>query len=211
MLRNGIEVEAEIVDIMEIDLSSADSTSIERGWECIYMYVAPDGVKYTGGVGSFSQKRYAVEHLGEKVRIVIDPTDGSSTYGTLAGIAYYWQKYHQIDLILACVFIGLLCMAAYLFFYRVVYRNRLDKKILEHASGIFASDCVREGEVTKVLKWLVCYVKVRYQDESGVTREKWARSWFTHKEAKFLRQKKTINIIPYKNTYGILEEMQVAK
>lgn len=67
---------------------------------------------------------------------------------------------------------------------------------------------IRQGEVTKIVKWLVCYVKVKYQDESGATREKWARSWFTHKEAKYLQQKKIITIVPYKNTYGILEEIQ---
>ena len=35
-----------------------------------------------------------------------------------------------------------------------------------------------------------------------------AQSWFTHKEAKLLQEKKMITIVPYKNTYGILEEMQ---
>lgn len=70
---------------------------------------------------------------------------------------------------------------------------------------------ITQGEVTKVLKWVVCYVKVKYQDEIGATREKWARSWFTHKEAKFLQEKKTIKIVPYKNTYGILEEMSATK
>lgn len=68
---------------------------------------------------------------------------------------------------------------------------------------------VTQGEVTKVVKWIVCYVKVNYQDENGATREKWARSWFTHKEAEYLQQKKIIDIVPYKNTYGILEEMLV--
>ena len=66
---------------------------------------------------------------------------------------------------------------------------------------------VKQGEVTKVRKWLVCYVKVKYLDENDVEREKWARSWFTHKEAKFLQDRKTVKIVPYKNTYGILEEM----
>ena len=117
----------------------------------------------------------------------------------------YLTLYHgkaSTDFTLACVFTGLLCVSAYLFFYRAVYRNKLDKNILEQARN-----SVRDGEVTKVLKWIVCYVKVKYQDDNGVEREKWARSWFTHKEAKFLQQKKTINIVPYKNTYGILEKM----
>ncbi|MDE7209373.1 MAG: hypothetical protein K2O31_05755, partial [Clostridia bacterium] len=210
MLQNGIEVEAEIVDLREIDLRPDDPHNIERAWECIYLYVAPDGTRYSGTVGQFSQKQYAVEHLGEKVTIVIDPTDGSSTYGTLAGISHQ-QKYSKTNLILACIFTGLLFIAAYLFFYRVVYRNKLNAKILKHLEVCFMNNCIQQGEVTKVRKWLVCYVKVKYQDENGITKEKWARSWFTHKETKFLQQKQFINIIPYKNTYGILEEIPAKK
>ena len=209
MLENGIEVQAEIVDVREIDVRPDDPHNIERAWECIYLYVAPDGTRYSGIVGQFSQKQYADEHIGDKVTIVIDPTDGYSTYGTLASIALR-QKNNNTHLILACVFTGLLCIAAYLFFYRVVYRNKLNAKILKHLNCGYING-IKQGEVTKVLKWIVCYVKVKYQDENGATREKWARSWFTHKEAKFLQQKKTINIVPYKNTYGILEQMSISK
>ncbi len=209
LLKNGIEVEAEIVDVREIDISPGDSQTTRRAWECIYLYVAPDGKEYSGWVGQFSQKQDAVEHIGDKVTIVIDPTDGYSTYGTLASIALR-QKNNNTHLILACVFTGLLCIAAYLFFYRVVYRNKLNAKILKHLNCGYING-IKQGEVTKVVKWIVCYVKVKYQDENGATREKWARSWFTHKEAKFLQQKKTINIVPYKNTYGILEEMSISK
>ena len=70
---------------------------------------------------------------------------------------------------------------------------------------------VKQGEVTQVWKWIVCYVKVKYQDDNDALQEKWARAWFTHGEAKFLKQKKFINIVPYKNTYGILEEMPSKK
>jgi len=37
----------------------------------------------------------------------------------------------------------------------------------------------------------------------GATKEKWSYAWFTKREAQFLEQKKTITIVPYKNTYGI--------
>ena len=51
--------------------------------------------------------------------------------------------------------------------------------------------------------------KANYYNEyfinNGVERERWARSWFTHKDAKYLHEKKTIKVVPYKNTYGILE------
>ncbi len=209
LLRNGIEVEAEIVDVREIDVSPGDSNTTRRAWECIYSYVAPDGKEYSGWVGQFSQKQYAVEHIGEKVTIVIDPTDGYSTHGTLAGIALR-QKNYNTHLILAYIFTGFLCIAAYLFFYRVVYRNALNARISKHYDCGYING-VKQGEVTKVVKWVVCYVKVKYQDDSGATREKWARSWFTHKEAKFLQEKKTVNIVPYKNTYGILEKTSEAK
>ena len=209
MLENGIEVQAEIVDVREIDVRPDDPHNIERAWECIYLYVAPDGTRYSGIVGQFSQKQYADEHIGDKVTIVIDPTDGSSTYGTLASIAY-WQKYSQTDLILACVFTGLLCITSYLFFYRVVYRDKLDKNILKKMRCSYVENIVVEGELVKVLGLLWFYVKVKYTDTKG-THAKWARSWFTRKEAKFLAQKKFVRIIPYKNTYGILEEMPSKK
>ena len=69
----------------------------------------------------------------------------------------------------------------------------------------------KEGEVINTRSFIFSYVKVRYFDEKGDTKEKWSYSWFTHKEAKFLQQKKTITIVLYKNTYGILEEMPATK
>lgn len=206
LLENGIEVKAEIVDIREIDTRPDDPNTIERAWVCIYLYVAPNGTRYSGEIGQFSQKKYAVEHLGEKITIVIDPINGNSDYGTLESLAKYKDSIYT-DFSLACVFTCLLCVAAYLFFYRVIYRLYLDKKILKQIESRYANNCIIQGEVTKVWKWLVCYVKVKYQDENGTQREKWARSWFTKREAKFLQNKKTINIVPYKCTYGILEEM----
>lgn len=105
----------------------------------------------------------------------------------------------------------------YLLIYRCIYRNVLNKKIKKKVYGKYYKydrfvvapqpNTIKQGEVTKVIKWIVCYVKVKYQDDHNKTREKWARAWFTHKEAKFLKQKQFINIVPYKNTYGILEEM----
>ena len=203
---NGIEVEAEIIDYYCVDTKPDSTTSTEYAYEGVYLYVSPEGKRYSGTRALGGSKKVAQAMIGTKITIVIDPNGTDSTDSSME----YLVKYHgkaSFHLTLACVFTGLLCIAAYLFFYRVVYRNRLDKKISEHTSGRFVSNCVREGEVTKVLKWVVCYVKVRYQDENGLVREKWARAWFTHKEAKFLQEKKTITVVPYKNTYGILELM----
>ncbi len=115
LLKNGIEVQAEIVDVREIDVSPDDSHSTIRAWECIYLYTAPDGKEYSGWAGQFTQKQYAVEHIGETVTIIIDPTNGYSTRGTLKSIAFY-QKNNFTHFVLACVFTGLLCVSSYLFF-----------------------------------------------------------------------------------------------
>ena len=209
LLRNGIEVEAEIVDVREIDISPGDSHTTRRAWECIYSYIAPDGTEYSGWVGQFSQKKDALNHLGEKVTIIIDPTDGYSTYGTLESLDYR-LKNSQTHLLLAWIFSGLLCVTSYLFFYRVVYRDKIDKKILKKVHCSYIEKIAVEGEIVKILGFLWYYVKVKYTDTKG-TQTKWARSWFTRKEAKFLKQKKFVKIIPYKNTYGILEEMPSKK
>ena len=205
LLKNGIEVEAEIVDIREIDITPGDSY-VTRAWVCVYLYVAPDNKEYSGTVGEFTQKEYAADHIGEKITIIIDPTDGYSTYGTLLSISHYQKAYHT-HILLACVFTGLLCVSAYLFFYRVVYRNRLDKKINNTLKSRFVENSATQGEVIKIFGLLWFYVKVKYNDDKGLSHKKWARSWFTRKEAKYLKQKKYINIVPYKNTYGILEEI----
>ncbi len=204
---NGIEVEAEIIDYYCTDATPDSTTSSSYVYEGVYLYISPEGKEYSGTRVLGGSEKAAQAMIGTKITIVIDPNGTDSTDSSMEYLIAYHGKASS-DFTLACVFTGLLCVAAYLFLYRVVYRNRLDKKILERANGRFVSNCVREGEVTKVLKWVVCYVKVKYQDESGATRERWARAWFTHKEVRFLQEKKTITIVPYKNTYGILEEMQ---
>ena len=124
---------------------------------------------------------------------------------------------YERDYILAIIFCIPVPIALYLLIYRGIYRSVMNYKISkkvgdrdnDFVSGTnFNADAVKVGEVTKTRSWIVSYVKVKYQDEKNETQEKWARAWFTHKEAKFLKEKKTINIVPYKNTYGILEEMK---
>ena len=127
------------------------------------------------------------------------------------------QLTYKRDFALAIVFSIPVPLALYLLIYRGIYRSAINYKIRKKV-GLEENDyigvnktninAITMGEITKVWKWLVCYVKVKYQDDNGVTQEKWARSWFTRKEAKFLQQKK-ITIVPYKNTYGILEEMSI--
>ena len=203
MLFNGIEVEAEIVDVICVDKTPDDSLPT-YSYESVYYYISPDGKEYTGWGGPSGANKEL--YIGKKVTIVIDPNSTKSIFGsltTLAGYEGYIYTYFQ----LACTFTSMFCIVLYLFIYRVIYRKALDRKMLERLEGRFVNGCVSQGEVTKTRKWIVGYVKVKYKDENGKTKEKWARSWFTRKETKFLEQKKFINIVPYKNTYGIVEEM----
>lgn len=203
MLFNGIEVEAEIVDVVCVD-KTPDESLPTYSYESVYYYVSPDGKEYTGWGGPSGANKEL--YIGRKVNIVIDPNSTNSVFGSLDTLRGY-EGSIKIYFPLACTVTTLFCIVAYLFFYRVIYRKALDSKMLDLLDGRFVNGCVSHGEVTKTRKWIVGYVKVKYKDENGETKEKWARSWYTRKETKFLEQKKFINIVPYKNTYGIVEEM----
>lgn len=143
--------------------------------------------------------------------------------GDLSDLSVDYEK----DLIIACFSMLPVLFSLYLLIYRGIYRSWINYKIRkkvgvstvekvnedspkyinEDVDMLLHPEVIAQGEVTKVMKWIVCYVKVKHQDEQNITQEKWAGDWFTHKEAKFLQQKKTITIVPYKRTYGILEEM----
>ncbi len=145
----------------------------------------------TGG-----SQEYAESLIGSKITIVIDPNGTDCINGTLSSLSRYKNNIYT-DLPLACVFTGLFCISSYLFFYRVVYRNSVDNKILKRVDARFVTNCVSKGEVVKTFGLIWFYIKVKYQDENVKTQEKWARSWFTRKETKFLEQKKYIKIVPY--------------
>lgn len=216
LIRNGVEVEATIVDYV---WGTSEVGDMVEDYSLIYKYVSEDGRVYTGVYSRVSFQKVAKEAIGKKVTIVIDPNSSLSRprrldqLGTLEGLRY------KSDLITAiaasCI---ALPIALYLFSYRLVYRSVLDSKIRRRlpervndylkASGteIKALPIVL-GEVVKVRGWLIKYVKVNYRDEKEVRQEKWARAWFTRKEAIFLERKKFINIALYKNTYGIVEQM----
>ena len=205
LLYNGIEVEAEIVDWYCID-TTPDEIYATHAYEGVYLYVSPEGKEYSGSCGlRASTEKDAQSKIGTKINIVIDPHGTDSTTGMLAGLALYKDNIHT-DFPCACVFTVLLLISAYLFFYRYVYRNKLDKKILNMMRLNYTGSIV-DGEVVKIFGLIWFYVKVRYIDKNGKIQTKWARSWFARKEAKFLQDKKTIKIVLYKNTYGVLEEM----
>jgi len=205
---NGIEVEAEIIEVICTDATPDSTTSSSYVYEGVYLYISPEGKSYSGTHTLPGGEKYAQTFIGTKITIVIDPNGTDSTDGSMEYLSLNHGK-ASFHLTLACVFTGLLSVSAYLFFYRFVYRNKLDRNILKKLQSSFVEKIVIEGEVIKTFGLLWFYVKVKYIDGKGITHKKWARSWFTRKEAKYLKQKQFIKIVPYKKTYGILEEMQV--
>lgn len=208
LINNGVEVEAEIVDVCyEYVNPDSESTIIYYN---IYLYVSPEGKEYSGTCGPGGSRKYAESFIGQKVTIVIDPNGTESICGKLGD----WpnlEKNVKVNFILTRIFTCVFCVTAYLFFYRVIYRKTIDKKILKRLESGSANCKISTGEVAKTLGLLWFYVKIKYQDENGRNQVRWAREWFTRKEAKFLKQQKFINIVLYKNTYGILEEMPIKK
>ena len=203
---NAVEVEATITSY-RIDYNP---NSKLYNYPTYYEYKSEWGTLYKGKAATHITESDAKAEVGEKIKIYIDPNSGWSD-------KFMPSFNYERALIDAIIWSIPVPIVLYLLIYRCIYRNVMNKKILKKVYGsTYNNDrfihtalpnTVTQGEVTKVLKWIFCYVKVKYQDENGVEREKWARSWFTRKEAKFLKNKKIINIVPYKNTYGILEEM----
>ena len=230
-LNNGIEVEATITEAKYLESSNnmGTHTSYDMRWVTIYTYISDDGTEYRGTAYVYRANKpsdaeeIAKSKIGTIVTVIIDPNSNNSRFGKLNDISVEYTK----DLVVAIISCLPVLLILYLLAYRGIFRSVQNYKIRkkvgvstvekvtedspkyvnEDIDKLLYPEAISQGEVTKVLKWIVCYVKVKYQDENGATREKWARSWFTHKEAKFLQQKRTINIVPYKNTYGILEEM----
>lgn len=207
LIKYGIEVEAEIYDYFP----SWHGEETGYRYETKYRYIASDdGSVYSGNYMEYGSAGDAAKHIGDKIIITIVPNSivpdeyisVPKRYADLNG------PKHELYLALAISCTIPIPILIYLLCYRGFYRNELDKKII---IGFEKGDLPeRRGEVIQVKGFLIKYIKVRYED-NGTTYEKWAYSWFTHKEAKFLQQKKTITIVPYKNTYGILEEMPKTK
>ena len=231
-IKNGVEVEAKIVDAKYFETvdNVSDSVMYDRRWVTYYTYTASNNTVYSGTAYVYrtnnpsEAEEIAKSKIGTIIAVIIDPHGEKSRLGKLNEITVEQTK----DLVIAIVSCLPVLFVLYLLIYRGIYRSVLNYKIRkkvgvsivekvtedspkhinEDIDKLLHPEVISQGEVTKVLKWIVCYVKVKYQDEQNIIQEKWARDWFTHREIKFLEQKKFINIVPYKNTYGILEEMQ---
>ena len=233
-LNNGLEVEATITEVKYLETinnsTSSPTPPYDRRWVTIYTYISNNGTEYKGTAYVYRSNKpsdaeeIAKSKIGTTISVIIDPNSDNSRLGKLNDISVEYTK----DLVVAIISCLPMLLTLYLLVYRGIFRSVLNYKIRkkvgvstiekvtedspkyinENIDKLLHPEVISQGEVTKVRKWIVCYVKVKYNDESGATREKWAQSWFTHKETKFLQEKKTITIVPYKNTYGILEKMQ---
>ena len=205
LLKNGVEVQAAVVDYDYDYLDSPNDGSVDTGsgwyytWKCYY-----NNRKYSGISGYFRTEEQVVSMLGKTFTVTVDPDSSFFVDKPKSAILAYGFHYTEY-LTCAIVFTCLLPCAIFAFVKFAIYPMFLDSRIDR------CGKLPKEGEVINTRSFIFSYVKVRYFDEKGDTKEKWSYSWFTHKEAKYLQQKKTITIVPYKNTYGILEEMSATK
>ncbi|MDE7380446.1 MAG: hypothetical protein K2N14_05265 [Clostridia bacterium] len=215
-LNNGVEVVATGVDWGEGYKWNTDSDGHswrEHYYYCQYEYESEDGKLYSVKL-RYEYRENAEAGVGSEIKILIDPN------GSEARVADYERltPHYTRDLIIAIIFSVPIPIVYYLLLYRGIYRAILNHKICklvgEEVKDFIKSQSINKeatviGEVVQTRSWLVSYVKVRYSDTFGETHERWAREWFTRKEAEFLKEKKFITIVTYKNTYGILEKSDI--
>lgn len=199
LLENGIEVEATVVDYnndseIHVDDDNVGTSGWYYIWECHY-----NGRDYRGASG-FLSKETVLQSLGKKFTVTVDPNSNWAVDKPKSEIRADGFHYKEF-LTCAIVFTCLSPFSIFAFVKFAIYPMFIDSRIDR------CGKLPQEGKVIKARSFIVSYIKVRYIDDKGETKEKWSYSWFTHKEAKFLQEKKTITIVPYKNTYGILEEM----
>lgn len=206
MAENGVEVEAHIVDVQRVRVDTDDSWYYT--WRSYYEYVAPDGVSYSGVYGSHSSKEAGEKYIGESVTITINPLNGKSSVKPLSQFVSHREDIYR-DFTLFCALCGGFLVILCWFLYRVAYRKIIDGKILKYVRCAYVGTPISDGEIVRCIGLFWFYVKVRYYDDGGIAHEKWARELFSRREAAFLTEKQFINIVRYKNTYGILEKMPV--
>ena len=201
LLNNGVEVEATVINYNYDYADSTTDGSVDTGsgwyytWECRY-----NDRRYVGKSGYFRTEELVSQYMGKKFTVTVDPDSSfavAKSKSEILAYGFHYREYLTCAIIFTCL-LPLITFATVKFaFYPVILDSRIDR----------SGKLPKEGEVIKTRKFIISYVKVRYINGNGKTQEKWSYAWFTEKEAEFLRQKKTITIIPYKNTFGIQEEM----
>lgn len=202
LVNNGVEVEATVVDYKfgsDSDGDSRGSSGWYYIWECYY-----NGNRYWGTSGSayFTTENQAVGYLGKKFTVTVDPDSSWVVAKSLSEIradGFRYGEYLCGAIISTCLLPIVVLSSVMLILYPLILNEKIDR------SGKLSVT----GEVIKTRGLLIYYVKVRYTDGNGQLKEKWSRSWFTRKETKFLRQKKFITVVPYKNVFGVVEEMPI--
>lgn len=205
MARYGIEVEAEITNYIFIEEITDDNMHNDY-WQTYYTYVDGEGRKYSDRAYSYRSKSEAESRLGKKITVTINPHNGESSLRLLS----YFQKEKDglhTHFVHACVVSPIFLFFAFELFYRVVYRANLNKKIVNNIKSGFITRSTVEGEVVKTFGLIWFYVKIRCTDEYGIAHEKWSGDLFTRSEAEFLKVKRFVKTVRYKNVYGIMEEM----
>ncbi len=205
LLENGVEVEATVIsyDYDYPDSTAGGSVDTESGWyytwECYY-----NDRRYSGISGYFRTEEQVLQYLDEKFTVTVDPDSNwvvDKPKSEIRADGFHYTEYLIYAIVFTCLFPLVIFITVKFAFYPVFLDYKIDR----------SGKLPKEGEIIKVCKFIICYLKVRYIDDKGETKEKWSYAWFTKREANFLQQKKTITIVPYKNTYGILEEMSATK
>ncbi len=205
ILKNGVEVEATVVNYDYDYADCANDGSCDSGsgwyytWECYYN----DRI-YRGVSRYFRTEEQVLQYWDKKFTVTVDPNSSWAVPKSKSEIraeGFHYTEYLTYSVVFTCLLPLILFLSVKFAFYPIFLNYKIDR----------SGKLPKEGEVVKVRNFIVSYIKVKYIDDKGKTKEKWSYSWFTHKEAKFLQEKKIITIVPYKNTYGILEEMAVLK
>lgn len=206
MAKNGVEVEAKITEVQRDMVDTDDSWYYT--WHAYYKYVSPENVSYSGVYRSYLTQEEGEKHIGDIVTITINPNNGKSSTQPLS---YFIERKDDVyrDFTVFCALCCCFLVIAAWFSYRVIYRKIIDEKILKRVKCSYVGTPSVDGEVVCCIGLFWFYIKIRYYDDEGIAHEKWSHELFSRKEALFLREKQFIRIVPYKNTYGVLEEMPV--
>lgn len=205
LLENGVEVEATVInyDYDYADSAAGGDADTNSGWyytwECYY-----NGRRYSGVSGYFRTEESVLQYVGNKFTVTVDPDSSfvvDKTKSEIRAGGFHYTRYLTCSVVFTCILPLIMFVCVKFAFYPIFLNYKIDR----------SGKLPEEGEVIKARSLIISYVKVRYIDDKGEAKEKWSYAWFTNREAKFLQEKKTITVVPYKNTYGILEETSSTK
>ena len=208
LLENGVEVQATVIGYDYHQASNGvdgDSTDTSSGWyyfwECYY-----NGKIYGGTSGNnyFRTEEQVAERVGNKFIVTVDPNSNwvvAKPKSAIHADGFHYTEYLTCAIVFTCLLPLVILVSVKFAIYPIALNYKIDR----------SGKLPKEGEVIKIRSFIINYIKVKYFAENGEIKEKWSYAWFTKREAKFLQEKIIITIVPYKDTYGIVEEMQIIK